>query len=383
MERIYFDNGSTSFPKAPGVSDAVKSLLDNGAFNINRGGYEEAYAISEQVLETREMLCRLFDFGKPRNVVFTPSITYSLNYLIKGYLKEGDHVLCSSMEHNAVTRPLVQMEKRGVAFESVPCFEDGTMDPKELEKIIRPETKAVIMSCASNVCGTMLPVKEVGRICHERGIAYIVDTAQIAGTFPISMKECHIDGLTFTGHKSLLGPQGVGGMLISDSLAKETEPLIAGGTGSVSHLEEMPDFMPDRFESGTMNLPGIIGLRAALLYHKGLKEGALARHELERAMRFLRGVEEIKGTRPVGLKTPENRAAIVSVDFVNDDNARVAFELESRYGIMTRVGLHCAPRAHKTLGTYPQGTVRFSFGGGNSLQEVDFCLDALKKILEK
>lgn len=380
MKRVYFDNGSTSFPKAPGVSDAIKNLLDNGAFNINRGGYEEAYQISEQVLETRELLCRLFDFDKVKNAAFSPSITYSLNYLIKGFLKNGDHVITSSMEHNGVMRPLVQMEAAGVEFDCAECFDDGTLDPQRVEDLIKPNTKAVIMTAASNVCGTFMPLYEIGQICRAHGLVFILDSAQKAGTFPISMKKLCIDGLAFTGHKSLLGPQGVGGMLISDRLVQETEPLIAGGTGSASHKEEMPSFMPDRFEAGTMNLPGIIGLRAALLYHAGRPEGEMAKDELDLAMRFLKGVEGIKGTRAVGLGTREGRAAIVSVDFLNDDNARVAFELESNYGVMTRVGLHCAPRAHRTLGTFPEGTVRFSFGHGNTGEEVDYCIDALKKI---
>lgn len=380
MKRIYFDNGSTSFPKAPGVSQAVKDLLDNGAFNINRGGYEEAYAISEQVLEAREMLCRMFDFKKPRNVVFTPSITYSLNYLIKGFLKRGDHVITSSMEHNAVIRPLVQMEELGIEWDAAQCNPDGTLDPEKVEALIKPNTKAVVITAASNICGTFLPIYEIGQICKAHGLTFILDSAQKAGTFPISMQECNIDALCFTGHKSLLGPQGIGGMLISDSMVKATTPLIAGGTGSFSHMETMPTAMPDRFESGTMNLPGIIGLRAALKYHESLEPGAIAKRELDLAMRFKEGLEGIKGAHPVGLPGREGRAAIVSVDFKDDDNARIAFELESGYGVMTRVGLHCAPRAHQTLGTYPAGTVRFSFGHENTEDEVDFCLDALKKI---
>ncbi len=383
MKRIYFDNGSTSFPKAPGVSDAVKFLLDNGAFNINRGGYEEAYEISGQVLEARQMLGRMFNFKKAKNVVFTPTITYSLNYLIKGFLKPGDHVITSSMEHNAVMRPLVQMEKQGVEFSVAQCAQDGTLDPHEVEKLIRPNTRAVVMTAASNVCGTFLPIEEVGAICHKHGIKFILDSAQKAGTFPIDMEACHIDALCFTGHKSLLGPQGVGGMLLSDEMVKETTPLIAGGTGSASHKEEMPMSMPDRFEAGTMNLPGIIGLRAALQYHMGLEPLTIANKELDLAMRFREGVQELKGVRITGLPTRENRAAIVSLDFVEDDNARIAFELEQNYGVMTRVGLHCAPRAHQTLGTFPAGTVRFSFGHENTADEVDFVLDALKKICVK
>ena len=197
------------------------------------------------------------------------------------------------------------------------------------------------------------------------------------------MEACHIDALCFTGHKSLLGPQGVGGMLLSDEMVKATTPLIAGGTGSASHKEEMPMSMPDRFEAGTMNLPGIIGLRAALQYHAGLEPMAIANKELDLAMRFREGVMELKDVRITGLEGREGRAAIISLDFTADDNARIAFELEQNYGIMTRVGLHCAPRAHQTLGTFPAGTVRFSFGHENTAEEVDYCLDVLRKICVK
>lgn len=381
MRRIYFDNSSTSFPKAPGVSDDMKRMMDLGAFNINRGGYEEAYQVAAQVLETRQMLCQLFEFEKPKNVVFSPNITTALNELIKGFLHPGDHVITSSMEHNAVIRPLVQMQKLGVTFDAAQCNPDGTLDPQKVEDLIRPNTKAIIMTAASNVCGTFLPLKQIGQICQIHDLAFIVDTAQKAGTFPISMKELSIDALCFTGHKGLLGPQGIGGMLLTDRMARETTPLIAGGTGSASHLEEMPLFMPDRFEAGTMNLPGIIGLRAALKHLLSLARGEIAAHELDLTMAMHNGLTEFHKARTVGLDTRQNRAAIVSVDFPADDNARIAFELEQNYGILTRVGLHCAPRAHQTLGTYPGGTVRFSFGWNNTLDEVSYCLDALKQIL--
>lgn len=381
MRRIYFDNSSTSFPKAPGVSDDMKRMMDLGAFNINRGSYEEAYQVAAQVLETRQLLCQLFKFEKPKNVVFTPNITTSLNHLIKGFLHWGDHVITSSMEHNAVIRPLVQMQQLGVTFDAAQCNPDGTLDPQKVEDLIRPNTKAVIVTAASNVCGTFLPLKEIGQICQRHDLAFIVDSAQKAGTFPISMEELHIDALCFTGHKGLLGPQGIGGMLLTDRMAHETTPLVAGGTGSVSHLEEMPQFMPDRFEAGTMNLPGIIGLRAALKYLCSKASDEIAAHELDLAMAMHDGLAEFHGIRTVGLDNRENRAAIVSVDFTEDDNARIAFELEQNYGILTRVGLHCAPRAHQTLGTYPGGTVRFSFGWNNTLDEVSYCLDALRKIL--
>ena len=383
MKRIYFDNSSTSFPKAPGVSNAVKDMLDNGCYNINRGGYSEAYALENVVYDTREMLCELFNFDKVSNVIFTPSITYSLNYIIKGFLKKGDHVIISSMEHNAMLRPLVQLKDMGIIdFDAVECNSDGTLDPHKVEKLIKPNTKAVMMIHGSNVCGTLLPIEEIGKICKSHNIKFVVDTAQTAGVFPIDMKKMNIDTLCFTGHKSLRGPQGIGGFLISDEMAAETIPLIAGGTGSFSHLEEMPTQLPDRYESGTMNLPGIVGLHAALTYLKNENSEKILQQELNIAKRFYDGIQEIEGVKTIGKTDFIERAPIVSLDFTEIDNAEAAFQLESEYGIMTRCGLHCAPRAHQTLNTYPQGTVRFSFSQFNTEEEVDFCLDAIKKILK-
>ncbi len=383
MKRIYFDNSSTSFPKAPGVSDAVKDMLDNGCYNINRGGYSEAYALENVVYDTREMLCELFNFDKVSNVIFTPSITYSLNYIIKGFLKKGDHVIISSMEHNAMLRPLVQLKNMGIIeFDAAKCNSDGTLNPDKVEELIKPNTKAIMMLHGSNVCGTLLPIEQVGKICKKHNIKFIVDTAQTAGVFPIDMKKMNIDTLCFTGHKSLRGPQGIGGFLISDEMAAETTPLIAGGTGSFSHLEEMPSQLPDRYESGTMNLPGIVGLHAALNYLKNENSENILEQELKIAKRFYNGIQNIKGVKTVGKDDFIDRAPIVSLDFTEIDNAEAAFQLESEYGIMTRCGLHCAPRAHHTLNTYPQGTVRFSFSQFNTEDEVDFCLDAIKNILK-
>ena len=272
MHKIYFDNGSTSFPKAPGVGQAMADLIENGAFNINRGGYEEAYELAGIVLDTRDKLARLFG-GDSRQVIFTPGITYSLNYLIKGLLKSGDHVVTTSMEHNAVMRPLVQMEEQGVAFTCVQADKEGLITVADFEKAIKPETKLVIVNHASNVSGTVQPIEEIGALCKEKGIYFAVDTAQSAGSIPINMKRMNIDFLAFTGHKGLLGPQGIGGFLISEKLNEGMKPLIAGGTGSHSDLLIMPEEMPDKYESGTMNLPGIVGLHKALEYleEKGIR----------------------------------------------------------------------------------------------------------------
>lgn len=381
MEKIYFDNGSTSFPKAPGVGDAIRDIIEHGAYNINRGGYEGAYEVADMVLTTREQLCRLFHFSESRNVVFTPSITYSLNYVIKGLLKPGDHVIVSSMEHNGMMRPLVQMAHQGVTFDAAQADRDGVLDPQKVEDLIRPNTRAVMMLHASNLCGTMLPIQQVGEICARHGLIFVVDTAQTAGVFPIDMEKMHIDALCFTGHKGLRGPQGVGGMLLRDELCSQMTPLISGGTGSRSDSEEVPDFMPDRFESGTMNLPGIAGLHRALTYLEEYGIENIVRQELAICQRFIDGALTLPDTRVVGKLDTQDRAAIVSLDFQKMDNAEVSFLLDNQYGVMTRCGLHCAPRAHKSLGTFPQGTVRFSFSHHNTPEEVDTCIEGLRKIL--
>lgn len=381
MEKIYFDNGSTSFPKAPGVGDAIRDIIEHGAYNINRGGYEGAYEVADMVLTTREQLCRLFHFSESRNVVFTPSITYSLNYVIKGLLKPGDHVIVSSMEHNGMMRPLVQMAHQGVTFDAAQADRDGVLDPQKVEDLIRPNTRAVMMLHASNLCGTMLPIQQVGEICARHGLIFVVDTAQTAGVFPIDMEKMHIDALCFTGHKGLRGPQGVGGMLLRDELCSQMTPLISGGTGSRSDSEEVPDFMPDRFESGTMNLPGIAGLHRALTYLEEYGIENIAHQELAICQRFIDGALTLPDTRVVGKLDTQDRAAIVSLDFQKMDNAEVSFLLDNQYGVMTRCGLHCAPRAHKSLGTFPQGTVRFSFSHHNTPEEVDTCIEGLRKIL--
>lgn len=383
MRRVYLDNGSTSFPKAPGVTDAMKNFMDNVGTNINRGGYEDAYAAEDVIFSTREKLCSLFHFPRSRNVIFTPNITYSLNYIIKGYLKPGDHVLVSSMEHNAMMRPLVQIAKHGVTFDRMPCNSDGELLLNEVEGLIRQNTKAILMLHGSNICGTLLPVEQVGEICKKHRLKFVVDAAQTAGIFPIDMQKMHIDCLAFTGHKSLLGPQGIGGFILTDEMADQMEPLITGGTGSVSDTEIQPDFLPDKFESGTMNIPAIYGLDAALSYlqRTGLEE--IRTYELELTQLFLEGVGNMDQVRIVGRKDLEQRAPVVSLDFLGRDNAQISFLLDSEHGISTRCGMHCAPNAHKTLGTFPQGTVRFSFGHKNTSEEVRFALDSIHQILKE
>lgn len=383
MERIYLDNASTSFPKAEGVAEAVYHYIKDCGCNINRGAYGEAYQAEETVLHTRQMLTELFNGPDCRNVVFTRNITESLNVLLKGFLKSCDHVLVSAMEHNAVMRPLMQLGEFGISFDRIPCDEEGVLNTAAMEGLLRSNTRAVVMLHASNVCGTLLPAAEVGVFCHAHGLRFILDSAQTAGTFPIDMEAMHIDALAFTGHKGLLGPQGIGGFILKPDMVPQVRPLVAGGTGSISHEEVMPAFMPDRFEAGTMNLPGIMGLHAALCWLKSEGIDAVRKHELLLTERFLNGALTIPGLRVVGKKNTESRAGVVSVAPENVDAALMADALEQEFGIMVRVGLHCAPNAHKTLGTYPTGTIRFSFGRWNTAQQVDTALSALDELCRR
>ena len=380
---IYLDNASTSFPKPEPVLAAVSSYMAGMGVNINRGCYDRAYRAEEMILETRELLCSFFGGPDCRNVVFTKNVTESLNILIKGLLKPGDHVLVSSMEHNAVMRPLVQLEKQGNTFTRVPCDETGMLLLDQMESCLTPKTKAVIMTHASNVCGTILPVARVGDFCKAHGLVFIVDSAQTAGIIPIDMQKMHIDALAFTGHKALLGPQGTGGFVITDALAGRIEPLLSGGTGSLSHKEDIPSFLPDRFEPGTMNLPGIMGLRAGLLWLKERNTDAIYAHEMALTGRLLGGLRHLEDKeliRIVGRRDAAERVGVVPIQTKKVELSQAADALDRQYGIMTRVGLHCAPSAHRTLGTYPTGAIRFSFGHANTERDVDEALSALEVI---
>ncbi len=381
MEKIYFDNGSTSWPKAPGVPEAMAKLLAQGAFNINRGNYEGAYEIEGVVLDTREQLAKLFHAHDSRGVVFTPNVTYSLNFFLKGFLHSGDHIVVTGLEHNAVMRPLEQLKGIGVSYDIAPVDREGNLRAEDLAACIQKNTRAVLVTHASNVCGTVVPIQEIGELCARRGLIFGVDTAQTAGTLDIDMEKWGIDFLAFTGHKGLLGPQGIGGFLISERLDKEMSPLVAGGTGSLSDSLIMPENLPDKYESGTMNLPGIIGLHAALSYLEDTGLDRIHRRKMELTEYFLQSLRGISGIRIVGRNNCENRIAVVSLDFQIRDNAVAAFELEHKAGIMTRVGLHCAPVAHRSLGTFPGGTVRFAFSAVNREEEIDKCIEAIYKIV--
>lgn len=380
MRGIYLDNGATSFPKAPGVVESMINFLSNIGANVNRGAYDSSFEAENIVFETRELLCQLFHFDRPENVVFTKNITESLNVLIKGLVGENDHVIVSSMEHNAVMRPLNSLEKLGVEVSKIPCSKEGDLDPDDLKEHIRPNTKAVIMTHASNVCGTILDLEGLGRFCKEHHLAFIIDSAQSAGFLDVDIRRLNADAIAFTGHKGLFGPQGIGGFVIKDELAQRLATLIEGGTGSLSEMEVQPDYMPDKFEAGTLNIPGIYGLNAALKYILDLGVDTIRERELQMVGYFLDGLGNMPQIEIIGKRSTEGRTAVVSIDIPGKDNGEVSHRLYREYGISTRCGLHCAPSAHRTLGTFPRGTIRFSFSHFNRMEDAKHALDALYQI---
>ena len=391
MQQIYLDNASTTFPKPQVVADAVYQYITHAGTNISRGTC--ATSSENLVYTTRELLCEFFGAEDSKNVIFTKNVTESLNIVIKGLLRSGDHVLVSAMEHNAVMRPLQQIGTElttdnapadAITFSRIPCDAEGALRLDALPQRIRPNTKAIIMTHASNVCGTVQPLAEVGSFCQEHGLRFIVDSAQSAGILPLNMQELHIDALAFTGHKGLLAPQGIGGLLLRENIIDEIMPLIVGGTGSLSHTERTPRFLPDKFEAGTLNLPGIAGLQAALIWLKQQGIDKIRTHELTLTQQFLDGLRHLEAQgllRIVGKRNCNDRLGVVSIATEKMDIAELAFILADKYAIATRVGLHCAPHAHKTLGTYPTGTLRFSFGWHNTDTEVSAALHALSEVL--
>ena len=382
MQRIYLDNGATSYPKAPGVSDAMCYFIEKIGCNVGRGAYAEAFEAQRKIWALREMICELFEGPDPKHVVFTMNITQSMNMLIKGLLKPGDHVLISPMEHNAVVRPLHQLTANGISYELMPADEYGCVDMSRLAEYVKPNTQAIICTHASNVCGTINPLEAIGSFAEANDLWFIVDAAQTAGVIPVSMKDFKADAIAFTGHKGMLGPQGVGGFVLTGALNEAIEPLMTGGTGSHSESVIQPDFLPDKFESGTPNTVGLYGLHAAISYIQQEGMAQMYAHEMALTQRFIEGVKTIDGVRVVGRMDTNNRTAVVSIDCENYDNAEVSYCLEKYHGIATRVGMHCAPLAHQHLATFPQGTLRFSFSYFNTEAEIDQAIEALVETLK-
>lgn len=377
---VYLDNAATSYPKAPGVASAMADYVEKVGATINRSSYASAQEAGLVTLSLRERLCRLFNHPDPTHAVLTPGATAGLNMVIKGLLRPGDHCLVSSMEHNAVMRPLVQLEREGVVFERIPCDAQGCLRLEALPGMIKLNTRLVVMAHGSNVCGTVQDAEAVGKICRERGVPFALDAAQTAGHIEVDFERFGLAALVVPGHKGLLGPQGIGALLLDADFARRLTPLVAGGTGSASYSEELPGWMPDRFESGTPNMPGVYGWEAALGWLENTGIETLENHEKTLSKRFLEGIYGLKNVKLYGATVPERRTGVFSVGFLNCDNAEAAWRLEREFGILTRCGLHCAPSAHKTLGSFPEGSVRFSTGWANTEADIDAALSAIAAI---
>ena len=377
---VYLDNAATSYPKAPGVASAMADYVEKVGATINRSSYASAQEAGLVTLSLRERLCRLFNHPDPTHAVLTPGATAGLNMVIKGLLRPGDHCLVSSMEHNAVMRPLVQLEREGVAFERIACAAQGRLRLEALPGMIKLNTRLVVMAHGSNVCGTVQDAEAVGKICRERGVPFALDAAQTAGHIEVDFERFGLAALVVPGHKGLLGPQGIGALLLDADFARRLTPLVAGGTGSASDSEELPGWMPDRFESGTPNMPGVYGWEAALGWLENTGIETLENHEKTLSKRFLEGIYGLKNVKLYGATVPEGRTGVFSVGFLNCDNAEAAWRLEREFGILTRCGLHCAPSAHKTLGSFPEGSVRFSTGWANTEADIDAALSAIAAI---
>ncbi|MGG7179205.1 aminotransferase class V-fold PLP-dependent enzyme [Clostridium paraputrificum] len=377
---VYLDNASTTFPKPKIVADSIYDYLINIGGNANRSNYSNSLESNRQLLLARERISQFFNYDKCENVIFTNNITTSLNLLIKGLLKSGDHVISSSMEHNSVLRPLIDCKEiLNIELDIIQASTEGFIDPNDIKGKVKSNTRAVIISHASNVTGSIQNLKLIGEICREFDVFFIIDTAQTAGVIDIDMKSLKADAIAFTGHKSLLGPQGVGGFIIDDKLNDSCSSILSGGTGSLSHSLYQPTFLPDKFECGTLNMPGIIGLSNAINYIN-----IIGRNTIEDKNKLLRGILlngmlNIDGITVYGDTNNNNSTTCISFNYKDIDPSETSFYLDSN-GIKNRAGLHCAPLAHKSIHTFPTGTVRLSIGFFNTKEEIDYTLTVLNKI---
>ena len=374
---IYLDNAATTLRKPPQVIDAVARAM--GSFgNSARGTHEGALTASRTIYNTRCKLAALFGCPRPDHVAFTANSTEALNIAINGLVRPGDHVLSTDLEHNSVLRPLYRLrDERGVALDFVPADRQGRIDYADLERLLRPETRAIVCTHASNLTGDAVDLARVGELAHAHGVLLVVDASQSAGVLPIDMEQMHIDVLCFTGHKSLMGPQGTGGLCVREGV--DINPWKVGGTGVQTYLHEQPEQMPTRLEAGTLNGHGIAGLNAALDFLQETGVEAIHAHEMALLRRFVAGVKKIPGVALYG-DFDHERTAVAALNIGDMDSGEVSDILSEDYGIATRPGAHCAPRLHKALGTEEQGAVRFSFGWYNTEEEADAAVTALREI---
>jgi cysteine desulfurase family protein len=375
---IYFDNAATSWPKPAAVSAALGDYFGPAGGNPGRSGHQMAVAAARIVEGAREAVADLFHVSDPSRVVFTSNATYALNVALYGVLRPGDHVVTTSLEHNSVMRPLRHLEKTGVELTVVPCSADGELDLDKVRGAFRRETRLLVTTHGSNVLGTLMPIESLAAAARSAGVLYLVDAAQTAGAVPIDVEALGADLMAVSGHKGLLGPTGTGVLYIREGVP--LAPLVRGGTGSDSASHDQPDFLPDVYESGTLNVAGIAGLGAAVRFLSDVGIEVVRAHEGRLVDRFLAGASEVAGVEVYGPRDPAIVCGVVSFNVAGATPSEVGLMLDESYGIMARTGLHCAPSAHRTAGTFPDGTVRFSFGWFNTAAEVDRSLAALGEI---
>jgi len=378
---IYLDNAATSFPKPGQVYQAVLQALQQTGASPGRGSYASALDASRLLLDTREAIARLLNAADSSRIVFTCNATAALNLATMGALQPGDHVITSSMEHNSLLRPLFALEKQGVELTMVPADQQGLLDPGLVRQALRQNTRMVAVAHVSNVTGGIQDVEQIASIAREAGILMLLDAAQSAGSLHIDMQALGIDLLAAPGHKGLLGPQGTGFLAVAPGV--RLRPILAGGTGSSSDQNHQPDSFPEGFEAGTHNVPGIAGLGASLAFLIETGVACVGQHERQLAEHIRQRLEVLPDCTLFGPRTPERRSGVVSLQIAGWDPAQLAFYLDRNYGIAARSGLHCAPHAHRTIGSYPAGTLRLSPGWFTTLDDVDRCCDALTSISQK
>jgi len=374
---IYLDNAATSHPKPDSVAEAVARYLREVGASPGRSSHGLARRADEVVFRTRETLARLFGVARSERIVFTSNATEALNLAIKGTLSQGRHAITTSLEHNSVLRPLRTLQRRGVELTVVKTG-GGTIDPDEVRRAIRPGTGLIATTFAGNVTGELVAVRRIGEIAREHGVPYLVDAAQAAGSVRIDLGNMPVDMLAFTGHKALMGPMGTGGLYIAEGI--EIEPLKEGGTGSDSPNPLQPEALPDRFEAGTLNGPGIAGLGAAVQYILERGIDSIREHELALAVRLEKGLEDIEGVRIHSSAAISDRIALTSITVAGMESQEAAYRLDRKFGICVRGGLHCAPEAHRSIGTFPGGTVRFSPGPFTTEEDIDAAIEAVSAI---
>ena len=374
---IYFDNAATTMRKPDCVVQAVTEAMCSLG-NSGRGVHSGALSASRIIYDTRAALAQLFSAESPERIAFTANSTQALNTAIKGVLYPGDHVITTALEHNSVLRPLYEMEDRGVELTILPADSLGNICYEDIEKEIKPNTKAIVTTHGSNLTGNLLDISRIGEMASRHSLLYVVDASQTAGVFDIDVQKQHIDILCFTGHKGLLGPQGTGGFYVREGL--EITPLLSGGSGVQTYLRSHPPQMPTALEAGTLNGHGIAGLGAAVRYLQKTGLSAIRAKEQELMWMLYTQVREIPGITVYGDFSSRNRCAIVSLNIRDYDSGQVSNALSEHYGIATRPGAHCAPLMHKALGTVEQGAVRFSFSHYNTKEEIEIAVTALREL---